>query len=70
MDQITLSCECGKMLRAPAAAANRRVDCPRCGNGLRVPVPELDTACEIETIAGVAAPVAQAVGMATASARL
>ncbi len=72
MDQITLDCECGKLMRAPAAIANRQVDCPRCGKGLRVPVPVVDTACEIETIAavGAAAMVAQAVGMATASARL
>lgn len=37
--RIRFSCACGKRLAAPASAAGRRGQCPRCGQSLTVPLP-------------------------------
>jgi hypothetical protein len=36
---IAVACPCGVKLKAPDAAAGRRVKCPKCGNPLSVPAP-------------------------------
>lgn len=36
---IAVACTCGVKLKAPDAAAGKRVKCPKCGAGLVVPVP-------------------------------
>lgn len=36
---IAVACSCGVKLKAPDAAAGKRVKCPKCGNPVSVPVP-------------------------------
>lgn len=39
---ITVACSCGAKLRAPDAAAGKRVKCPKCGTPVAVPAAEAD----------------------------
>jgi hypothetical protein len=47
---ISVTCSCGRALRAKDEAAGKRVRCPGCGNAVEVPVPGAEV--EQEALAG------------------
>src|SRR5688572_24826150 len=39
VEQITVTCACGKRLKAPASAVGKKAKCPKCGNVIRIEAP-------------------------------
>src|SRR5688500_6186176 len=39
VEQITVTCACGKRQKAPASAVGKKAKCPKCGNVIRIEAP-------------------------------
>src|SRR4051812_8707298 len=39
-ERISVLCQCGKKLKAPASAVGRKAKCPNCGNILTIALPQ------------------------------